>query len=121
MARKEKNLYQILRPKIPKVPLRVLLALVIFLGTTVLLNLENEEKNQKILGFKAQIQEKQQSVLKWKQILAEFPDFRDGWLQLAAAYADLGENLKAREALSRAKALDPTNEVILSLEKLLEN
>ena len=76
--------------------------------------------SQKILGQQTQIRADQQTITAWEQILEERPDYRDGWIQLAAAYYKIGERLKAKQALEKAKALDPNNETILNFEKFLE-
>ncbi len=81
---------------------------------------KNQKTNQKVLGAKIQLEADQKTVYEWEQILAEKPDFRDGWLQLSEVYAKMGNKEKAQEALSRAKAIDPNNEVIPSLEEQLE-
>ena len=62
----------------------------------------------------------QKTAFDWEQILTERPDYRDGWIYLAAAYYKLGNKEKAKQALSRAKTLDPTNVTILSFEELLK-
>lgn len=114
------NLFFILKRKVEKIPLRVLLALTIFLGLTIPLQLEKEKKQESVLGLQAQAQEAQKKAFEWEKILRNRPDFRDGWLQLAAIYYKIGDKQKAREAIVQAKALDPNNESILSLEKFLE-
>lgn len=106
--------------KAKRLPKRILFALVFFLATTVLLNLENQKMNQKVLGAKTAVTADQKAATSWEGILRERPDYRDGWIQLAATYAQLGEKQKAREALARAKILDPFNENILNFEKILE-
>lgn len=86
-----------------------------------LVTVENKKQEQKILGIQTQLKADQQTIAAWEQILAERPDYRDGWVHLAAAYYKAGDKQKARQALQKAKALDPTNEIILNFEKLLGN
>lgn len=94
-------------------------SLILFLVCLSLVNLENQKLAQKILGAQTQLKADQQTITVWEQILDERPDYRDGWVQLAAAYYKIGDKQKAKEALLKAKAIDPTNEVILNFEKLL--
>lgn len=103
-----------------KINLKLVLSLIFFLVCLSLVNLENQRTAQKILGAQTQLKANLQSITAWEQILDERPDYRDGWVQLAAAYFKADEKIKAKEALQKAKELDPTNEVILNFEKLLE-
>jgi cytochrome c-type biogenesis protein CcmH/NrfG len=103
-----------------EIPKSFLLSLTIFLVSIFLVNQENQKMSQKILGQQTQIRADQQTITAWEQILEERPDYRDGWIQLAAAYYKIGERLKAKQALEKAKALDPNNETILNFEKFLE-
>lgn len=103
-----------------EIPKSFLLSLAVFLASIFLVNLENQRLSQKILGQQTQIKADQQTITAWEQILEERPDYRDGWIQLAAAYYKIGERLRAKEALEKAKALDPNNETILNFEKFLE-
>ena len=99
----------------------LLVSLAFFLLTLFSVNLENQRMFKKVLGAQTQLKLDQQTIAAWEQILDERPDYRDGWIQLAAAYYKIGDKQKAKEALLKAKALDPTNEVILNFEKLLED
>ncbi len=107
--------------KLRKTPPNVVFALLFFILACLVLRAENLKTNRRVLGLQAEIQNQRQEIASWKKIVEEKPDFRDGWLQLAAAYAEAGNKEKAQEALSQAKAIDPNNEVIPSLEKLLES
>ena len=125
MARKSSKKSQQLNKKskpcfIYKIPLNILFALVLFIAFTTLLHAENQKLNQKVLGRQVEIKEDQKTAYQWEKIVEEKPDCRDCWLQLSAAYLKLGEKIKARQALNSAKQIDPNNEHILSLEKLLE-
>ena len=104
-----------------KIPLKLILSSFFFLVCLSLVSFENQRTAKKILGAQTQLKADQQTILAWEQILDERPDYRDGWIQLAAAYYKIGDKQKAKEALKKAKALDPTNEVILNFEKLLED
>ncbi|HUV72409.1 MAG TPA: hypothetical protein VMW25_05350 [Clostridia bacterium] len=114
------NFFFILRRKLEKIPLRVLLALVIFLSLSLLLQKERDKTKEKVLGWQAEVRTTQEKAYAWKQLLAEKPDYRDGWLQLVGLYLELNSPQEAKEALFQAKTLDPNNEKILVLEKLLE-
>lgn len=104
-----------------KINLKLILSLIFFIVCLSLISFENQKSTQKILGAQTQLKADQQTIAAWEQILVERPDYRDGWIQLAAAYYKIGDKQKAKEALLKAKALDPTNEVILNFEKLLED
>ena len=104
-----------------KINLKLILSLIFFLLTLFLVNFENQKSAQKILGAQTQLKADQQTITAWEQILDERPDYRDGWIQLSAAYYKIGDKQKSKQALLRAKALDPANEVILNFEKLLED
>jgi len=102
-----------------KLPLKFIFSLIFYLGSMLLVTIENKKQEEKILGIQTQLKANQQTIAVWEQILAERPDYRDGWVQLAAAYYKIGDRQKARQALQKAKALDPTNEVVLNFEKLI--
>jgi len=86
----------------------------------LLVTIENKKQEQKILGLQTQLKADQQTIAAWEQILEERPDYRDGWIQLAAAYYKIGDKQKAKEALQKAKLIDPDNEIILNFEKFLD-
>jgi len=98
----------------------LLFAFLFFTIAYLVLQVENRKTNRRVLGLQAEIQAQRQEIASWEKIVEEKPNFRDGWLQLAAAYAEVGNKEKAQEALNHAKVIDPNNENILSLEKLLE-
>ena len=107
--------------KAKKIPHNIILALIFVTVSLFLLKEENNRRSQRILGLQTKLHADQRAAFDWEQILAERPDYRDGWIQLAAICYKLGDKEKARDTLSRAKALDPYNETILSFEKILEN
>lgn len=115
------NLFLVLDKKIPKIPGRLAFALMFFLLSCLLLQNEVRKTDQRILGVRTQTKERREEIFRWEEILAEKPGYRDGWLQLAGLWADLGEREMTKDALAHAKALDPNNESILSLELLLTN
>jgi cytochrome c-type biogenesis protein CcmH/NrfG len=102
-----------------KIPKKFILSLIFYLGSMLLVTIENKKQEQKILGIQTQLKADQQTIAAWEQILEERPNYRDGWIQLAAAYYKIGDKQKAKEALQKAKELDPTNEVVLNFEKLI--
>lgn len=112
--------WPILDKKLRETPPNIVFALLFFTIACLVLRAENLRTNRRVLGLQAEIQTQRQEIISWEKIVAEKPDFRDGWLQLAAAYIESGNKEKAQEALNRARAIDPNNEVIPSLEKLLE-
>ncbi len=99
--------------------LKIFLSTVLFLSTFLLVQLDNQKRAQKILGSETKLKTDQETILAWEQILEERPDYRDGWVQLAAIYYKADQTDKARQALLKAKTLDPTNEVVLNFEKFL--
>ena len=113
--------FSILDQKLRALPKNVIFALVFFAACICLLNYEDFKINQKVLGIQTQIKAEQQTIYDWEQIVRERPGYRDGWLQLSALYLKTGDKIKAKSALSQAKIIDPNNENIISLEKLLEN
>lgn len=113
------NPFSYLDKKAKRLPYNVFLAL-IFVGISFfLLKEENDRRNLRILGLQTQLKTDQKTAYDWEQVLTERPDYRDGWIYLAVVYYRLGSNEKAKQALNHARALDPTNETILSFEELL--
>lgn len=106
---------------IQKIPWNVVLAVFIFIIPLLLLKEEKLEINQKILGLQSQVKAEQMKAFEWEQILLQKPDYRDGWLQLAVIYYKLGDKEKAKSSFERAKALDPLNETVTSLEKIFQD
>jgi tetratricopeptide (TPR) repeat protein len=114
------NPFSYLDKKAKRLPYNLFLAL-IFVGISFfLLKEENDRRDLRILGLQTQLKTDQKTSYDWEQVLTERPDYRDGWIYLAVAYYKLGNNERAKEALNHAKALDPTNETILSFEELLK-
>jgi len=99
--------------------LKFFLSIFLFLTTFLLVQLENQKREQKILGLETRLKADQEIITAWEQILDERPDYRDGWIRLTIAYYQTGNLDKAQETLKKAKELDPTNEIVLNLEKLL--
>ena len=104
-----------------KLPKNILFALVFLFVSLVLLYSENRRITSRTLGLQTKAGPKQETAYQWEQILIERPDYRDGWIELAALYYNLGEKQKAKEAVARAKDLDPNNENILAFEKFLKD
>lgn len=115
------NPYTWLDKKAKRIPRNIVLAVIFFVFSFFLLREEKIRMEKRILGLQTKIKADQKNAFDWEQILIERPDYRDGWIQLSALYHKLGDIEKAKEALARAKALDPSNETILSFEELLEN
>lgn len=104
-----------------KIPKNIFLASFFLLVSLILLKTEDKRINQRILGLQTQLNTDLKTTYDWEQILAERPDYRDGWIQLSAIYYKLGEKQKAKEAILKAKSLDPNNQTILSLEEIFGN
>lgn len=106
--------------KLKKIPKSFWLSLIFCVFSIFEVNIQNKRFEQKILGAKIQVKQNQQTVAYWEQIVKERPNYRDGWIHLAASYYKIGEKQKAKDAIKRAKELDPTNQTILNFEKFLE-
>jgi len=105
--------------KAKRIPYNIIFAGFLVVISFLLLNEENYRREQRVLGLQTKLRADQKMAFDWEQILAERPDYRDGWIQLAAVYYQLGDRQKAKEALKKAKSLDPNNETVLSFEKLI--
>jgi len=114
------NPFAYLDKKAKRIPKNIVLAFLFLIPSLFLLKSENKRINQRVLGLQTKLKTDQKTAFDWEQILTERPDYRDGWIYLAATYYKIGDNERASEALNRAKMLDPTNETVLSLEKLLK-
>ena len=55
----------------------------------------------------------------WEKVLEKYPNYRDGYLQLAYFYYKLGEDKKAKENLKKSLGLDPNNEKIKELKRII--
>ena len=102
-----------------KLNTKFILSVVFFLISFALVKVEDKRKAQKILGAQAQLRIGKESVQAWEEILEKRPDYLDGWIHLAIAYYQVGDFNKVQETLKKAKELDPINEIVLNLEKLL--
>lgn len=89
-------------------------------------------ENQSVLGKQASklkelVLQKQENdpqdleilIQRWQEILEEKPNYRDSWLKLALYLIRVGKIPEAREAIQKAKDLDPNYEVTRELEKFL--
>jgi cytochrome c-type biogenesis protein CcmH/NrfG len=102
-----------------KIPINVLFAAVLFAASITLLHTEKKRLQKNVLGQQTEVKRDQEAVYQWEKIVQEKPGCRDCWLQLSAAYLKLEEKTKAKQALNSAKQIDPNNEHLVSLEKLL--
>lgn len=101
-----------------KIPLNVIFALILFLASLFALNNFYIKPASVVLGTKTSPY--QEEISQWEQIVSEKPDYRDGWLQVANLYYQNNEKQKAKDALQMVKQIDPNNDIISTLEKLLE-
>ncbi len=102
-----------------KTPKITILTVLFFIVSFFFVQKEEIKTKQKILGLRTEITNNQKAVFDWEQILLEKPDYRDGWFQLAFAYYKIGNIEKTKEAIIRAKKLDPANNTTILLEELL--
>lgn len=100
------------------IPKKLLASLFLSLLALFLINQENQKTYRAVLGQKVQVENDSKLIMAWEQYLEERPDYRDGWIQLATKHYNLGQLDKAKKALSKAKLLDPDNQVVENLEAL---
>ena len=100
-----------------KIPLNVVFALIFFLASLFALKNFYVRPNSVVLGVKASPY--QEEIAQWEQIVAEKPEYRDGWLQLVNLYYQDNDKQKAKDALQEVKKIDPNNEIISTLEKVI--
>ena len=106
--------------KTKKIPINIIFAIFFVLVSFFLLKEEKIRNEKRILGLQTQLKADQKAAFDWEQILLEKPNYRDGWFYLSAIYYRLGQIEKAKEALEKAKELDPLNENLISWEKFLK-
>lgn len=73
-----------------------------------------------IVGDQQLVTSDQQLITDWEKIVKLYPNYRDGWLQLAVRYNQVGDKEKALNALEKAREIDPNNETVKSLEKIIQ-
>lgn len=56
----------------------------------------------------------------WEMVVREKPNYRDGYLELTTLNYQLGRMATAREYWMKAKELDPNNETVESLGKIVK-
>lgn len=87
-----------------------------FIVIVSLINLGLWVRNEIAKSQRASIE---QEIAKWKEVVTQTPTYRDGYLKLAALYWKLNEDEKAKEALDRAKDIDPNYEETENLRRTL--
>lgn len=102
------------------IPNKLVFALSFFLTSFILLNYQNIQNKKQVLGVQTSLKKQEIITYEWREIVNQYPDYRNGWLQLAYQYIRSNEIQKAQEALKMAEELDPNNETIKNLEKLLQ-
>jgi len=102
------------------IPKNIVISAFFLSVSLLLLKFQNERVNRAVLGIKTQTDRQSSTIYEWQQILTERPDYRDGWIQLGSLYYQAGDKEKAKEAIQKAKEIDPNNENVLSFEKFLE-
>lgn len=100
-----------------KIPLNVIFALILFLASFFALKNFYINPASVVLGTKTNPY--QEDISQWEQVVTEKPDYRDGWLQLVNLYYQNGDKQKAKDSLQMVKQIDPNNDIISTLEKLL--
>lgn len=116
MARKKK----VTAPKVRKVE-QTKRSLVLWLAATIILllaisNLTLFARNEYAKWQKAPIEAE---IKQWEEVVAKTPTYRDGYLKLAVLYWKLREDNKAKEAIEKAKEIDPNYDATYELEKKL--
>jgi len=59
------------------------------------------------------------SINQWEKIIKDKPNYRDGYIKLAILYLSLNQKKQALDNLNTAYGLDPNNETILYLMKII--
>lgn len=113
------NPFAYLDRKAKHIPKNVLTALLLFLFSFIALNGQKKATNRHVLGLQTSLRANQEEIYQWEQIIRERPDYRDGWLQLCTVYYQAGNLQKAKDALQKAKEIDPNDKLILSLEAII--
>lgn len=62
---------------------------------------------------------KEAGLEKLVELSIQYPDYRDLLYRLAVSQYELGNNEEAKEALSRARYLDPNSEALIQIAKTL--
>jgi len=83
---------------------------------------ENQVKLEKLWQEKQENDPQDLEILiqKWQKVLEEKPDYRDGWLKMAVYLIKVRKINEAKEALEKAKELDPNYEIIREIEARIE-
>ena len=58
-------------------------------------------------------------IKQWEEVVEKTPTYRDGYLKLATLYWKLRQDDKAKEAINRAKEIDPNYDATYDLEEKL--
>lgn len=66
-----------------------------------------------------QIKKIEEQINYWEKVVKQRNGYRDGYLELAILNYKLGRILTTKEYLERAKELDPNNEMVEKLEKII--
>ncbi len=93
--------------------LAVILALLLAVTLTASLATALEEKRVARLW---EIRRDKEAMLETLvELSIQYPDYRDLLYRLAVSQSELGNDEAAREALNRAKYLDPNNEILVKI------
>jgi len=60
-----------------------------------------------------------EEIVDWEKILGEMPSFKDVFLRLAVLNYQLYNETQARDYFEKAEYLDPNNEEILEIKKII--
>ena len=132
MAKKEKIQKNNLGEKLMMAPAVMLFSLGLCFICLVYLNKADlAKKSNGVLGVQANAENTESNsasligadnadITFWSKIVEENPTYRDGWIRLAVGHYEDGDIDKAIEALDKAKEIDPNNETVKSLEKIIQ-
>jgi len=76
--------------------------------------------NNKVITKNTETKDEDTEIAFWQKIVEENPTYRDGWIRLAVGYYEDGDVDRAIEALDKAKEIDPNNETVKSLNKIIQ-
>lgn len=76
---------------------------------------------EKILGISQskEREEIQKEIFLWQKTADEFPGYRDAYLKLAILNWKLNRNFETQKFLNKALEIDPNNEVVNEVSKML--
>jgi hypothetical protein len=79
------------------------------------------DDNSIVIKWQVLRDQKEKEYQYWKSVLLNHKDYRDAYVHFAQAATILGKNDEAKDALSKAKQIDPNNKYILEIEGIISD